>query len=93
MSSEERQRSREFGDDKLTSEGNLHVVINKAGIVVTMTSTEFLVAYAKLDRPPWLSVSELRDDANANISQIEFVSCAWSAAIDEAGALGSIVRI
>lgn len=75
----------------MTSQGNLHLVITERSIIVTVTGTNFLVAYRKVDGKTWLAVSHLQDDPNANMKQAEFLTQAWSAANDEARALGWIV--
>jgi riboflavin biosynthesis pyrimidine reductase len=87
----EEQPFRVVPDNALTSEGDLHLVITEAGIVATMTGTNFLVQYRKVKGTPGLIVSHVRDDANASMKKAEFLAWAWRAANDEARALGWII--
>lgn len=41
---------------------HLKVVAVTGGLVVTMPGTQFLIAYRKLVRPPWLSAIDFVDD-------------------------------
>jgi hypothetical protein len=78
-------------DDSLTSEGDLHLVITEGCILATMTGTNFLVQYRKVKGTPGLTISHVRDDANASIKKAEFLAWAWRAANEEARALGWII--
>jgi hypothetical protein len=91
MNNNKEQPSRVVPDNALTSESDLHLVITEAGIVVTMTGTNFLVQYRRVKGTPWLTVSHVRDDANAGMKTAEFLTWAWRAANDEARALGWII--
>jgi hypothetical protein len=78
-------------DDSLTSEGDLHLVITEGCILATMTGTNFLVQYRKVKGTPRLTISIVRDDANASMKKAEFLAWAWRAANQEAQALGWII--
>ena len=84
------QPSRVVADSALTSESDLNLVITEAGIVATMTGTNFLVEHRKVKDTLADSLT-LRDDANASMKKAEFLAWAWRAANDEARALGWII--
>jgi hypothetical protein len=88
MSADGKQRQRDFADDPLVGQGELHLTVITGGIVVTMTGTDFLVAYRKVKGTPGLVAAKMHDDPHAKIGLAEFLAQAWSAANDKARELG-----
>jgi len=70
----------------------LQVVEVTEGLVVTMPGTQFLVAYRKLARPPWLLSTEFVDDIDGPLPFWEFANAALSAGIQQARELGWITE-